>query len=137
MPMKWLEHFCDDRRDQDLSSIRIWTIFKRNQTFYYLFIVYCSYFTRYISKQVIIIHDLFDMKMHIPYLIFTNILYELGQNKQCSRNWNTMIQKVRARNKKKTKQGPRNRGGGGGRPHYSRSTTDLVTEFWEGATIST
>ena len=43
--------------------------------------------------------------MHIPYLIFTNILYELGQNKQCSRNWNTMIQKVRARNKKKPSRG--------------------------------
>ena len=24
MPMKWLEHFCDDRRHQVLTSIRIW-----------------------------------------------------------------------------------------------------------------
>ena len=33
MPMNWLEHFCDDRRHQVLTSIRIWARSKENQTF--------------------------------------------------------------------------------------------------------
>ena len=35
MPMKWLKHFCDNRRDQVLTSIRIWEQSKENQTFYF------------------------------------------------------------------------------------------------------
>ena len=31
--MKWLEHFCDDRRHQVLTSIRIWEQIKENETF--------------------------------------------------------------------------------------------------------
>ena len=55
--MKWLEHFCDDRRHQVLTSIRIWARRKENQT------VYCTsgclVIYLLLTKQKFCLHSIF------------------------------------------------------------------------------